>query len=53
MTALLHTINDPADLRKLARQQLLQQALCALDASGLGHTQALRALADMVVNRAH
>jgi farnesyl diphosphate synthase len=34
-------------------QQLLQQALSALDASGLAHTEALRALADMVVNRAH
>jgi len=36
-------------------QELLAQALAALDASGLSHTrtQALRALADMVVNRAH
>jgi farnesyl diphosphate synthase len=34
-------------------QQLLTQALAALDASGLTHTQALRALADMVVNRAN
>jgi len=36
-------------------QELLAQALAALDASGLPHarTQALRALADMVVNRAH
>lgn len=34
-------------------QQLLAQALAALDASGLAHTHALRALADMVVNRAH
>ena len=34
-------------------QQLLDQALSALDASGLAHTEALRALADMVVNRAH
>lgn len=33
-------------------QALLSQALAALDASGLVHTQALRALADMVVNRA-
>ena len=33
-------------------QALLAQALAALDASGLVHTQALRALADMVVNRA-
>lgn len=32
-------------------QQLLTQALAALDASGLAHTLALRALADMVVNR--
>ena len=34
-------------------QQLLQQALNALDATGLVHSDALRALADMVVNRAH
>ncbi len=34
-------------------QQLLQQALGALDATGLAHTEALCALADMVVNRAH
>lgn len=34
-------------------QELLAQALAALDASDLPHTQALRALADMVVNRAH
>jgi len=33
-------------------QRLLEQALAALDASGLARTQALRALADMVVNRA-
>jgi farnesyl diphosphate synthase len=33
-------------------QQLLAQALAALDASGLVRTQPLRALADMVVNRA-
>ncbi|MEY4737142.1 MAG: hypothetical protein RL302_1461 [Pseudomonadota bacterium] len=33
-------------------QQLLAEALAALDRSGLGHTQALRGLADMVVNRA-
>ena len=32
-------------------QELLTQALAALDASGLGDTRALRALADMVVNR--
>jgi farnesyl diphosphate synthase len=32
-------------------QELLEQALSALDASGLGDTRALRALADMVVNR--
>jgi farnesyl diphosphate synthase len=32
-------------------QELLGQALQALDGSGLVHTQALRALADMVVNR--
>ena len=31
--------------------QLLEQALNALDNSGLGHTQALRSLAHMVVNR--
>jgi farnesyl diphosphate synthase len=34
-------------------QRLLVQALAALDSSGLAQTQALRALADMVVNRAH
>ncbi len=34
-------------------QDLLAQALAALDASKLTNTQALRALADMVVNRAH
>ena len=34
-------------------QQLLVKAQCALDGSGLTQTQALRALADMVVNRAH
>ncbi|MEY4344175.1 MAG: hypothetical protein RL032_7 [Pseudomonadota bacterium] len=34
-------------------QALLAQALAALDASTLANTQALRALADMVVNRAH
>ena len=34
-------------------QQLLKQALSALDASSLTHTEALRALAIMVVNRAH
>jgi farnesyl diphosphate synthase len=33
-------------------QDLLAQALSALDASGLGDTRALGALADMVVNRA-
>jgi len=33
-------------------QELLVQALSALDASGLNDTRALRALADMVVNRA-
>ena len=32
-------------------QELLAQALSALDASGLADTRALRALADMVVNR--
>ena len=32
-------------------QQLLTTALAALDSSGLAQTQALRALADMVVNR--
>jgi len=37
---------------KAYAQQLLAQALAALDASGLAHTQALRGLADMVVNRA-
>jgi farnesyl diphosphate synthase len=34
-------------------QRLLVQALSALDGSGLAQTRALRALADMVVNRAH
>jgi farnesyl diphosphate synthase len=34
-------------------QQLLVKAQTALDGSGLVQTQALRALADMVVNRAH
>lgn len=34
-------------------QQLLGQALNALDISALSQTEALRALADMVVNRAH
>ncbi len=34
-------------------QQLLGQALNALDAGTLTHTEALRALANMVVNRAH
>ncbi|MDP3701103.1 MAG: polyprenyl synthetase family protein [Hylemonella sp.] len=33
--------------------ELYAQALAALDASGLADTRALRALADMVVNRAH
>lgn len=33
-------------------QELLSQALAALDVSGLSETRALRALADMVVNRA-
>lgn len=33
-------------------QGLLEQALAALDGSGLARTQALRALAEMVVNRA-
>jgi farnesyl diphosphate synthase len=34
-------------------QELLRQALGALEASGLGDTRALRALADMVVNRSN
>ena len=34
-------------------QELLSRALAALDGSGLSHTQPLRALADMVVNRHH
>ncbi len=34
-------------------QQLLAKALGSLDASGLGRTEALRALADMLVNRHH
>jgi len=37
---------------KAYAQQLLADALAALDTSGLTHTQALRGLADMVVNRA-
>ena len=37
---------------RLYAQKLLAQALDALDASGLADTRALRALADMVVNRA-
>jgi farnesyl diphosphate synthase len=36
---------------KAYAQELLAQALAALDASGLSDTRALRALADMVVNR--
>ena len=38
---------------QLYAQELLQEARTALDASGLADTQALLALADMVVNRAH
>lgn len=38
---------------KAYAQELLVQALAALDASGLSDTRALRALADMVVNRAN
>ncbi|MGH8805697.1 MAG: polyprenyl synthetase family protein, partial [Polaromonas sp.] len=34
-------------------QQLLAQALANLEASGLQNTDALRALADMLVNRQH
>jgi farnesyl diphosphate synthase len=34
-------------------QQLLAQALASLQASGLKNTDALHALADMLVNRAH
>ena len=34
-------------------QQLLARALAGLDASGLARTEALRALADMLVNRHH
>jgi len=34
-------------------QQLLGRALAGLDASGLARTEALRALADMLVNRHH
>ena len=41
------------DASQAYAQQLLGQALHALDTSGLAHTEALRALADMVVNRAH
>jgi farnesyl diphosphate synthase len=39
------------DRSKTYAQQLLAEALAALDGSGLAHTQALRGLADMVVNR--
>lgn len=38
---------------KTYAQQLLARALTSLDASGLGRTEALRALADMLVNRHH
>ncbi len=38
---------------KAYAQQLLAKALASLDASGLAHTDALRALADMLVNRHH
>jgi farnesyl diphosphate synthase len=38
---------------KTYAQQLLEKALSSLDASGLGRTEALRALADMLVNRHH
>jgi len=40
------------DASQAYAQALLSQAYAALDASGLPDTQALRALADMVVNRA-
>ena len=39
------------DRSRAHAQELLQEGLAALDASGLAHTDALRALADMVVNR--
>lgn len=39
------------DRSRAYAQELLAQALAALDASGLSDTQALRSLADMVVNR--
>lgn len=38
---------------KAYAQQLLAKALAGLDASGLARTEALRALADMLVNRHH
>jgi farnesyl diphosphate synthase len=38
---------------KTYAQQLLVKALAGLDASGLARTEALRALADMLVNRHH
>jgi len=38
---------------KAYAQQLLARALAGLDASGLARTEALRALADMLVNRHH
>jgi farnesyl diphosphate synthase len=41
------------DASRAYAQQLLAQALASLDATGLGNTHALRALADMLVNRAH
>lgn len=41
------------DASKAYAQQLLARALAGLDASGLARTEALRALADMLVNRRH
>ncbi len=41
------------DASRAYAQQLLAQALASLDATGLKNTHALRALADMLVNRAH
>lgn len=41
------------DRSRAYAQELLREALVALDASGLPDTAALRALAGMVVNRAH
>ncbi len=58
--SLLETIQSPADLRRLPREQLrpladelLQQALQALECSGLKETRLLAELALHVVARQH